>query len=51
MMEQSLRQSLTISNGSMSIFFESTITIVLFVLTILSLVVPLIKKPKAKASK
>jgi putative tricarboxylic transport membrane protein len=51
MMEQSLRQSLTISNGSMSIFFESTITIVLFVLTILSLVVPLIKKPKVKAGK
>jgi putative tricarboxylic transport membrane protein len=51
MMEQSLRQSLTISNGSMSIFFESTIAIVLFVLAILSLVVPLIKKPKAKASK
>ncbi|WP_227934918.1 tripartite tricarboxylate transporter permease [Alkalihalobacillus deserti] len=48
MMEQSLRQSLTISNGSISIFFDSMITIVLLMLTVVSLVIPLIKKPRAK---
>ncbi|RBW68032.1 tripartite tricarboxylate transporter permease [Bacillus taeanensis] len=43
MMEQSFRQALTISNGKYGVFFESTITISLFILAALSLFVPFIK--------
>jgi len=44
MMEQSLRQSLTISNGSFSIFLQSPIALVFFVIAILALVLPLFRK-------
>ncbi|MCT4619978.1 MAG: tripartite tricarboxylate transporter permease [Marinisporobacter sp.] len=42
-MEQSFRQALKISDGSMSIFYESTLAISLIVITILSIVYPMIK--------
>lgn len=43
MMEQSFRQSLTISNGDYSIFFKSNISIILLILTIVSVVGPYVK--------
>lgn len=46
MMEQALRQSLTISNGTWSIFFESNLTISLLVLTVISLLLPLFQKKR-----
>jgi putative tricarboxylic transport membrane protein len=50
MMERALRQSLTISNGNMGIFFESPITITLLVLTAASLLLPLLKRKKKVAA-
>ncbi|WP_372713356.1 tripartite tricarboxylate transporter permease, partial [Ilyobacter sp.] len=43
-MEQSFRQALTLSNGKSEIFFRSPISITLIVLTVLSVVFPLIKQ-------
>ncbi|GLO67954.1 tripartite tricarboxylate transporter permease [Oceanobacillus kimchii] len=40
MMEQALRQSLTISGGSWSIFYTSPLAVTLFVIMIIALVVP-----------
>ncbi|WP_152656950.1 tripartite tricarboxylate transporter permease [Oceanobacillus sp. CFH 90083] len=40
MMEQALRQSLTISGGSWSIFYTSPLTMFLFIIMIIALVVP-----------
>lgn len=50
MMEQAFRQSLTISNGSLSIFVTSPIAAVMLLVAFLSFLVPLIKsrKPKKK---
>ncbi|WP_425590621.1 tripartite tricarboxylate transporter permease [Guptibacillus hwajinpoensis] len=48
MMEQSFRQALTISNGSYMTFFDSTVTIVLLVLSLLSLTLPFIKSKLSK---
>lgn len=47
-MEQSFRQALTISNGSMKIFANSTISITLIALTVLSIVYPMIKDLRKK---
>jgi len=43
MMEQSLRQSLTISNGSISIFFTSPVALVFIILSFLSFLIPVIQ--------
>lgn len=43
-MEQNFRMALTSSNGSLSIFFSSGISIILMILTVLSLCYPLILK-------
>ncbi|WP_017729542.1 tripartite tricarboxylate transporter permease [Halalkalibacterium ligniniphilum] len=48
MMEQALRQSLTISGGSWSIFFNSSIAISLFAIALLSLIIPQIRNRKQK---
>ncbi|WP_442865182.1 tripartite tricarboxylate transporter permease [Alkalihalobacillus sp. CinArs1] len=48
MMEQSFRQALTISNGSYMTFFDSTVTVVLLVLSVLSLTLPFIKSKLSK---
>ncbi|MCP8616178.1 tripartite tricarboxylate transporter permease [Salirhabdus salicampi] len=48
MMEQSLRQSLTISNGSLMIFLERPITLSLVVLTVFSLYIPVFQNKKKK---
>lgn len=44
MMEQSLRQSLTISNGSLSIFLESPIALAFIIIALLSFIIPIIRK-------
>lgn len=52
-MEQSFRQALTISNGDFTTFFDSTVCIVLILLTILSVGYPIIQnkmKKKAQAN-
>ncbi|GBF12487.1 tripartite tricarboxylate transporter permease [Tepidibacillus infernus] len=51
-MEQSFRQALTISNGDFHIFYQSTVSLVLIVLTIISIVFPIVKDwgKKRKAS-
>ena len=55
MMEQSFRQSMTISDGSLSIFFTNNISLVLIIVSVLSFVFPLVqairtrKKEKAEA--
>ncbi|WP_243388171.1 tripartite tricarboxylate transporter permease [Bacillus kexueae] len=43
MMEQAFRQALTISNGSLTIFTESKITLLLLILSFFSLIIPLIR--------
>ncbi|SFB21645.1 putative tricarboxylic transport membrane protein [Lentibacillus halodurans] len=48
MMEQSLRQALTISNGDYMIFLESPIAIGLFVVSILSFAYPFLRDRKRK---
>ncbi|GEL78003.1 tripartite tricarboxylate transporter permease [Tenuibacillus multivorans] len=48
MMEQSFRQSMTISDGNISIFFESNISLVLIILSALSLSFPILKNIWAK---
>ncbi|KKB41211.1 tripartite tricarboxylate transporter permease [Bacillus thermotolerans] len=53
MMEQSFRQAMTISNGSYNVFFQSNITIALFIVSLLSIFVPIISgyfKKKAEAN-
>ncbi len=50
MMEQSFRQALTISNGSYLTFFDSTVTIVLLTLSLLSLTLPFIKSKLSKSA-
>jgi putative tricarboxylic transport membrane protein len=42
-MEQSFRQAFVISNGSLKIFFASPLCIVLFALTIISIVGPVLR--------
>jgi putative tricarboxylic transport membrane protein len=42
-MEQSFRQAMTISNGSMKIFAGSGVAIALIIITIASIAYPLIK--------
>ncbi|WP_088052897.1 tripartite tricarboxylate transporter permease [Virgibacillus dakarensis] len=51
MMEQAFRQSLTISNGSLSIFVTSPIAAVMLLIAFLAFLVPIMKsrKPKKKA--
>lgn len=46
MMEQALRQSLTISNGSIMIFLENPISLALLGVALLSFVVPLVRARK-----
>ncbi|MCH1626830.1 tripartite tricarboxylate transporter permease [Ferdinandcohnia quinoae] len=48
MMEQSLRQSLTISNGSFLIFVQKPISCALLAVALLSFIVPLLKSRKKK---
>ncbi|MEH7123395.1 tripartite tricarboxylate transporter permease [Bacillus sp. JJ1773] len=48
MMEQSLRQSLTISNGSLLIFAERPIACTLLVIAFLSFIVPIFRNRKKK---
>lgn len=48
LMEQSLRQSLTISNGNLMIFFERPIALSLIVLALLSFIVPIIRDRRGK---
>ncbi|SES73571.1 putative tricarboxylic transport membrane protein [Salinibacillus kushneri] len=43
MMEQSFRQSLTISNGNLMIFIENPISLALLIVALLSFLVPIIK--------
>lgn len=53
MMEQAFRQSLTISNGSLSIFVTSPVAAVLLFIAFLSLLVPIVKdfREKRKSTK
>ncbi|WP_077328440.1 tripartite tricarboxylate transporter permease [Virgibacillus siamensis] len=51
MLEQAFRQSLTISNGSFSIFFTSPIAACMLALAFLSFTVPLIRNNKLKKQK
>lgn len=48
MMEQSFRQSLTISDGNYMVFIENPISLTLLILAALSFVVPLIKQMRNK---
>lgn len=48
MMEQAFRQSLTISNGSLSIFITSPVAAVMLVVALLAFLVPIIKSRKPK---
>ncbi|WP_449539351.1 tripartite tricarboxylate transporter permease [Ferdinandcohnia sp. Marseille-Q9671] len=48
MMEQSLRQALTISNGSLLIFVQKPISCALLIVAALSFIVPIIKSLKKK---
>ncbi|GIN87510.1 tripartite tricarboxylate transporter TctA [Heyndrickxia sporothermodurans] len=48
MMEQSFRQSLTISNGSMAIFFTNPISCVLLIIAFLVFLLPIFKSLKRK---
>lgn len=48
MMEQSLRQALTISNGSLFIFLQRPISCTLLVIAALSFIVPILKNRKKK---
>ncbi|TFB19603.1 tripartite tricarboxylate transporter permease [Filobacillus milosensis] len=48
MMEQSFRQSMTISNGQLSIFFESNIALSLIALSVLSFAFPIVKNLRGK---
>ncbi|HWO76127.1 MAG TPA: tripartite tricarboxylate transporter permease [Bacillus sp. (in: firmicutes)] len=48
MMEQSLRQALTISNGSLLIFVQKPIALTLLVVAFLSFIVPIIKNRRKK---
>lgn len=48
MMEQSLRQALTISNGSLLIFFEKPITVALLTVALISFVVPIFRNWRRK---
>lgn len=47
-MEQSYRQAIKISNGSMKIFFSSGVAIALIIITIVSILYPIIKSSYAK---
>lgn len=47
-MEQSYRQAIKISNGSLSIFTGSTVAIVLIIITLVSILYPIIKSHYAK---
>jgi len=47
-MEQSYRQAIKISNGSMKIFFSSGVAIALIVITLVSILYPIIKSHYAK---
>ncbi|MCG1009656.1 tripartite tricarboxylate transporter permease [Salinicoccus sp. ID82-1] len=49
MLEQSFRQSLSISNGNFMIFLENPISLVLIILSALSFIFPLLKLRKKKA--
>lgn len=49
MLEQSFRQSLSISNGNFMIFLESPISLTLIILSVLSFIFPLLKLRKKKA--
>lgn len=53
MMEQAFRQSLTISNGSLSIFVTSPVAAILLFIAFLSLLVPIVKdfREKRKSTK
>ncbi len=42
-MEQSFRQALRISNGSMKIFFKSGVSVTLIIITIVSIIYPILK--------
>lgn len=48
MMEQSFRQSMTISGGNISIFFENNISLVLIIMSVLSFIFPIIKTIRTK---
>jgi len=50
-MEQALRQSLMMSHGSLSIFFNRPIALVLLILVVLSLVLPMIGAVRRAAAK
>ena len=43
-MEQSFRQAVKISDGSLSVFFGSAICVILIILTIVSILYPFIRK-------
>lgn len=51
MMEQSFRQSLTISNGDYSVFFKSNICLILIALTVISVAGPFVKGMMAERKK
>ncbi|MFN9490854.1 MAG: hypothetical protein ACK59Y_13895 [Betaproteobacteria bacterium] len=42
MMEQSFRQAMTISGGDLKIFYGSTITVVLLVMSVISVALPFV---------
>ncbi len=48
MMEQSFRQALTISNGSLSIFFTNPIACILIIISLASFLVPILKTVRKK---
>src|SRR5699024_10934864 len=55
MLEQNMRQAMTISNGSLSIFIERPVSLVLLIVTILALILPplvnfILKKYRMKIS-
>ena len=51
MMEQSFRQSLTISNGSLMIFLNDPIALSLIIIALLTFIYPIIKQRRAKKQK
>lgn len=48
LMEQSLRQSLTISNGNLMIFLERPVALTLIVIALLSFIVPIVRNRRKK---
>jgi putative tricarboxylic transport membrane protein len=51
LMEQAMRQSLTLSNGDVAIFFTRPISLTLLILSALSVLYPIIRQVREKRRK